>query len=102
MDPRPSSGSEWAHSIAVQPDGRIMLGGYQDTSYGLVRFHTNGTLDPSFGSGRIVIPPFGFSGFGDLRMALQSSRSLLPPKPVRRLRMEVEGSNLKRLGRVLL
>src|SRR5687767_11306707 len=60
MHPGSSGGSVWAHSIAVQPDGRIVLGGYQNPSYALVRFHTNGTLDPSFGSGGIVIPPFGF------------------------------------------
>lgn len=46
-------------SIAVQPDGKIVLGGYTVTSYAqdfaLARFNSNGTLDTTFGdNGRVI------------------------------------------------
>lgn len=56
---------DYAYAVAVQPDGKILVGG---RSYGgattsddssLVRFNSNGTLDTTFGSGGKVITPFG-------------------------------------------
>lgn len=43
--------------IAVQPDGKLVMGGYTQTSsvlpfnFGVVRYMPNGTLDPTFGTG---------------------------------------------------
>src|SRR5579862_6280501 len=52
---------DWGLTIAVQPDGRIVVAGYrQETIAGLseglvARFLANGQLDPSFGSGGVVV-----------------------------------------------
>jgi uncharacterized delta-60 repeat protein len=49
--------------VALQSDGKIVMGGYSynGATYDLtlVRYHTNGTLDPSFGSGGKVLTSFG-------------------------------------------
>ncbi|MCC6140143.1 MAG: DUF4347 domain-containing protein [Nitrospira sp.] len=52
---------EMGYSIAVQPDGKIVLAGL-GTSIGVVRYNTDGSLDASFGGGDgIVIQAFGGS-----------------------------------------
>ncbi len=47
-----------AHAVAIQADGKLVVGGTgarvgdpRDTSFGLLRYNTNGTLDTSFGRG---------------------------------------------------
>lgn len=45
---------EYAHAMAIQPDGRIVVGGYANgasTDFALVRHLRDGGLDPSFGNG---------------------------------------------------
>ena len=54
-----SGGSDEVHGIAVQTDGRIVAGGFTNTSSGsnfaLARYETTGALDSGFGSaGRVV------------------------------------------------
>jgi uncharacterized delta-60 repeat protein len=56
-------GDDRAHSIAVQPDGAILVGGsgWVDTGaeeFALVRYLDDGRLDPSFGSGGVVVTDF--------------------------------------------
>jgi len=62
-------GGSYADALALQPDGGIVLGGYnsylgapddgEKTPGALVRLSPNGTLDTSFGgSGGIVDTPF--------------------------------------------
>jgi len=50
-------------SVAVEPDGKILVAGMADVSRGygfaLVRYNSNGTLDASFGAGGIVTTDFG-------------------------------------------
>lgn len=51
---------DYARSVVVQPDGKIVLAGYScsDSNYytaSLVRYNTNGSLDNSFGSGGKVM-----------------------------------------------
>lgn len=55
-----------AHVIAIQPDGKIILAGYAETtpnssftSNALVRYLPNGNLDSSFGNGGKVTTDFG-------------------------------------------
>ncbi len=48
-----------AFSLTVQPNGKILLGGYSrnagaDTDFTLVRYETNGSLDAAFGTSGIV------------------------------------------------
>ncbi len=50
--------------LALQPDGKIVAGGYVETSstdsdFGLARYNPNGSLDTSFGTGGKVTTPFG-------------------------------------------
>lgn len=51
------TGLDAAYAVAVQPDGKIVLGGQSNTGgpsgvdFALVRLNPNGTLDGSFGSG---------------------------------------------------
>ncbi|MEA2575524.1 MAG: hypothetical protein QOH93_2822 [Chloroflexia bacterium] len=60
-----------AHAIAVQPDGKFILVGtahnpkmYHST-FGMVRFNANGTLDKTFGTGGKVLTPLDdITGFG--------------------------------------
>ena len=48
--------SEWIESIAVQPDGKIVVGGSVDPNdFALIRYNSDGSLDTSFGNGGRVI-----------------------------------------------
>jgi uncharacterized delta-60 repeat protein len=44
-----------ARAIAIQPDGKILIGGYSGADYALLRYNSDGTLDATFGTGGIVI-----------------------------------------------
>ena len=57
-----AGGLEFAKSLALQPDGKILVAGsaYDDgTDFGLARYDSDGTLDLSFGSNGKVIKNFG-------------------------------------------
>ncbi|MFN3245545.1 MAG: hypothetical protein ACK42K_02510 [Leptonema sp. (in: bacteria)] len=45
-----STGSDSGNSLALQPDGKILLGGTCDNKFCIARFNSNGSLDTSFGS----------------------------------------------------
>ncbi len=69
-----------AHALTIQPDGKIVLagiaacGGHAVTA--LVRYHRNGTLDPTFGvRGRAVT--FGQGGYYPIGLAIQSDGKLV-------------------------
>ncbi|MCL4297442.1 MAG: hypothetical protein KJ077_17015 [Anaerolineae bacterium] len=53
-----NSADDQAYAIARQSDGKIIVAGSQTNGYGtdfvLARYNSNGSLDPSFGSGGIV------------------------------------------------
>jgi uncharacterized delta-60 repeat protein len=55
--------SDFAHAVAVQPDGGIVVAGEGDCRYGLcfvlTRYRPDGSLDPGFGEGGIVRTSFG-------------------------------------------
>jgi uncharacterized delta-60 repeat protein len=56
------------HSLAVQPNGKILLVGSiwqtdDNHDFAIARYQPNGSLDPSFGTGGKVITDFG--SFGD-------------------------------------
>ena len=59
----PGEVSADANSVAVQPDGKIVVAGYAniegEEDFALVRYNANGTLDATFGSGGKVITDFG-------------------------------------------
>src|SRR3954469_10892083 len=54
------------NAVAAQPDGKILVGGYSYETFGtstqfaeavLGRYNADGTLDASFGTGGIAVPP---------------------------------------------
>ena len=45
------AGDDRARAMMLQPDGRIVVAGACDNNFCLVRYHTDGTLDSSFGIG---------------------------------------------------
>lgn len=55
-----------AYDVAVQPDGKIVVvgeaPGAKDEDFAIVRYLSDGKLDPGFGEGGIVILPVGESG----------------------------------------
>lgn len=55
-----------AFDVAVQPDGKIVVVGEApgavNEDFAIVRYRSNGELDPSFGEGGIVILPVGTEG----------------------------------------
>jgi uncharacterized delta-60 repeat protein len=61
----PSGGGPLESALAIQSDGKLVVGGYGGSSPGpqgvsLVRFHPDGALDTSFGgSGQVVVEGFG-------------------------------------------
>jgi uncharacterized delta-60 repeat protein len=54
---------EFAHAVALQSDGGIVVAGEGDCRYAacfvLARYRPDGSLDPGFGEGGIVRTPFG-------------------------------------------
>ena len=50
-----------AHAVVVQPDGKIIAGGFTDgffLNFALVRYNSDGSLDSTFGTGGKVSTPF--------------------------------------------
>lgn len=52
--------SALAYCMALLPDGRILLGGAASEGLALARYMSDGSLDPSFGSGGTLVIPIGF------------------------------------------
>ncbi|HLA64006.1 MAG TPA: T9SS type A sorting domain-containing protein, partial [Rhodothermales bacterium] len=76
VDPAAAT-SDCAYGVAVQPDGRVVVAGWgtagSSRRIAVARFLTNGTLDPSFGSGgRLFFLPVGQTSFTVLALALQA------------------------------
>lgn len=59
----PSSSDE-ASAIALQPDGKLLLGGYTEGKFAVARYSSAGALDTTFGTGGKVSFAFG-SGVDD-------------------------------------
>jgi len=73
---------EYATSLALQTDGKIIVGGYSannlnNTDFAIVRFNSNGSIDNTFGSNGIVKTAIG-SGNDDLySIKIQSDGKIL-------------------------
>lgn len=50
----PAGGPASAGAMALQSDGRIVIGGTLNYNFGVIRLTTGGALDPTFGSGGVV------------------------------------------------
>ncbi len=76
-----SSGNDYGMSLALQPNGKIILGGYTHNGSNndllLMRFNANGTADSTFGTGGQVILPIGTGDDIGSTVALQSDGKIL-------------------------
>ena len=69
-----------AKSIAVQSDGKINVAGDFGSSFGIVRYNANGTLDASFGTGGSGLTQIGFgeeNGSRGYGVAVQNDGNLV-------------------------
>ncbi len=76
-----TAGADIGHSVALQPDGKILFAGYSlngnTSDYSLVRLNSNGSLDSLFGQGGKVITPIGTGDDFGLSTTLQSDGKIL-------------------------
>ncbi|MEY4202072.1 MAG: hypothetical protein RLZZ265_3812 [Verrucomicrobiota bacterium] len=75
-----SSGASRGWSVALQSDGKILVVGDtfgSDYDVALTRYLANGTLDPTFGTGGVVISPIGPSHDTGFSMALQDDGKII-------------------------
>jgi uncharacterized delta-60 repeat protein len=61
-----------ARGIAVQTNGRILVGGIAGADFGLVRYKSNGRIDKSFGVGGKVTTDFGTTADAGRGLILQT------------------------------
>jgi uncharacterized delta-60 repeat protein len=64
------TGDDWGESVAVQSDGKILVGGSSMGDFALVRYHGNGSLDLTFGTGGKVTISIG-TGASILSLKIQ-------------------------------
>lgn len=48
-------GADAAHDVEIQRDGKILAAGLGSDDFGLARYRTDGSLDPTFGNGGLVL-----------------------------------------------
>jgi uncharacterized delta-60 repeat protein len=67
--------------VALQSDGKIVVGGISEISFkevfALTRYKYNGTLDSTFGNNGIVITPIGSVGDNLLSLAIQNDGKII-------------------------
>jgi uncharacterized delta-60 repeat protein len=66
-----------AFSVAVQPDGKIVTAGFGSFKFALARYTSNGTLDPTFGTGGQVTTAIAGLNDGAERLALQGDGKIV-------------------------
>jgi len=75
------SGNDWANSMAIQADGKIVVAGFTynntDNDFALVRYNTDGTLDNSFGTGGKVITGIGSGPDYAFSVAIQTDGKIV-------------------------
>jgi uncharacterized delta-60 repeat protein len=73
--------SESANAVIIQPDGKIVIGGYLNNSikdeFLLMRFNANGSPDTTFGSGGLTITSVSGGNDRIRAMAVQSDGKIL-------------------------
>lgn len=63
-------GNDTSNAVAIQADGKAVVGGRSDDKMAIVRYNLNGTLDQEFGNGGIVFVeyPLGWSEVNDVKI----------------------------------
>ena len=72
-----SSYVDGADSVVLQMDGKIVAAGHGPVGMPVARYNTDGTLDPTFGTGGKVIVNFDGSSDRALGMAIQSDGRII-------------------------
>ncbi|NOT35957.1 MAG: T9SS type A sorting domain-containing protein [Saprospiraceae bacterium] len=73
-----NSENDYGESIAIQHDGKIIVGGYSFTGYLLMaRYNINGSLDPTFGNAGKVSTDFRCAYPNNYSVALQKDGKIL-------------------------
>jgi len=62
-----------AFAVALQPDGKILLGGYSDSYFALARYNGDGGLDETFGNAGIAITQVSAIGFSTINFPIAGS-----------------------------
>ena len=69
---------DYARSVVIQPDGKIVAAGTSDSNFALARYNTDGSLDTSFDTdGRVTTAAFIFVTDGIVAVALQSDGKIV-------------------------
>src|SRR6185295_17408388 len=63
------------YSVAIQTDGKIVVGGVANGDFAVARFESSGLLDSTFSSDGVVVVNLGPPGF--LKVAIQSDGKIL-------------------------
>jgi uncharacterized delta-60 repeat protein len=71
------SGYYKANSVATQSDGKILVAGAIGSNYGLVRYNSNGGLDPTFSGDGKVSTDLGSSTENAYRILVQSDGKII-------------------------
>jgi uncharacterized delta-60 repeat protein len=76
--------NDWLLAMSLRPDGRIVVAGYtyagfpfRETRFALARYRPDGSLDPSFGVGGVVLTAFRQDAAGATGLALQGNDRLV-------------------------
>ncbi|WP_395737483.1 cadherin-like beta sandwich domain-containing protein [Prosthecobacter sp.] len=75
------SGDDTAYGVAIQSDGKIVVGGPSSSqgssTFAVVRYNTNGTLDTSFHGSGMAVTNIGDSGAQILGLTLQTDGKIV-------------------------
>jgi uncharacterized delta-60 repeat protein len=66
-----------AHSLAIQPDGKIVVAGSSNGKFAVARYNTDGTLDTGFGSGGKVTTDLGDGDASVYGLALSADGKII-------------------------
>lgn len=72
--------SNYANSVALQPDGKIVLGGFSEVSgrsFTLLRLNSDGSTDNNFGINGVVLTQIGFSSSYIQDVAIQTDGKIV-------------------------
>ncbi len=70
-------GDDAAFAVALQADGKIVVAGFSFGQVALARYNSDGTLDPSFGSGGKVTTSFGDCDGSAYALSLQPDGKII-------------------------
>ena len=68
---------DWAYSVAIQTDGKLVVAGTSLGDFALTRYNTDGTLDLGFGTGGKVTTDLGSSGERGHSVAIQTDGKIV-------------------------